>query len=207
MSEDTTESKIKEAAESLFAKYGLKGTTIRKVAEKAGVNIALVNYYFRSKEKLFLSVFEEKLKIYTEMGIGILTDRKRDIWSRIRDYVDEMINAMMKESNLPIFIMSETHFNPNLITQIKSFSKEEMRLKSQKIQTVLDEELEKGNIRKVDAIDFECTLTSMMIFPFLTKNILKHTGRLDEDFNGFDGFLEHNKSNVIFAITNFLKKD
>ena len=58
-----TEAKIKKAAIELFEKFGSKGTTVRKVAEKAGVNLALMNYYFRSKEKLFASVFQEMLQL------------------------------------------------------------------------------------------------------------------------------------------------
>lgn len=205
--EHSAEQKIKEAAEALFAELGMKGTTIRKVAERADVNIALVNYYFRSKEKLFQSIFEEKFKTYMDIGLGILTDRSRDLWIRLEDYINEMVSNMKKDEHLPIFIMSETHYDPDLILGMRSFSKEEMQIKAERIQDMLDSEYQKGNIRKVFALDFELTMSSMLVFPFLTKNIVKHSGRLDDEFGSFDEYLDHVKGTVLFAMKQFLKTE
>ncbi|PKO00618.1 MAG: TetR/AcrR family transcriptional regulator [Chloroflexi bacterium HGW-Chloroflexi-4] len=61
MSTDTVELKIIEAAIECIEEFGLKGATNRRIAEKAGVNLAAINYYFRSKEKLIEKVMETTL--------------------------------------------------------------------------------------------------------------------------------------------------
>lgn len=61
MSTDTVEIKIIEAAIDCIEQFGLKGATNRRIAEKAGVNLAAINYYFRSKENLIARVMETTL--------------------------------------------------------------------------------------------------------------------------------------------------
>lgn len=55
----TTEEKIRQAATKVFMEKGFDGTTTRDIAAEANINLALLNYYFRSKQKLFDSVFDE----------------------------------------------------------------------------------------------------------------------------------------------------
>jgi len=61
MSADSVEAKIIEAAIQCVEEYGLKGATNRRIAEKAGVNLAAINYYFRSKENLIDRIMESTL--------------------------------------------------------------------------------------------------------------------------------------------------
>ena len=65
----TTEEKIRQAATKVFLEKGFDGTTTRDIAAEAGINLALLNYYFRSKQKLFDSVFEEMIQLFFE-GVG-----------------------------------------------------------------------------------------------------------------------------------------
>ncbi len=60
--DSSTEEKIKEAARVVFMKKGFAATRTRDIAEEAGINLALLNYYFRSKEKLFELVMFEKFQ-------------------------------------------------------------------------------------------------------------------------------------------------
>jgi len=61
VTDDSTEEKIKDAARMVFTEKGYAATRTRDIAEKAGINLALLNYYFRSKEKLFDMIMLEKL--------------------------------------------------------------------------------------------------------------------------------------------------
>jgi AcrR family transcriptional regulator len=61
--------KIMEAAEKLMADKGFDGTSVRDIAEMAGINLAMVSYYFGSKEKLFEAMFayrSESFKLQLE---------------------------------------------------------------------------------------------------------------------------------------------
>ena len=57
----STEEKFKEAARVVFTRKGYAATKTRDIAEEAGLNLALLNYYFRSKEKLFEIIMLEKI--------------------------------------------------------------------------------------------------------------------------------------------------
>jgi len=61
MTQDSAEEKIIEAAIACVESYGLQGATNRRIAEKAGVNLAAINYYFRSKDNLIEKVMERTL--------------------------------------------------------------------------------------------------------------------------------------------------
>ena len=71
--EQTTEEKILEAASEVFTEKGFAGTRTRDIAEKAGINLALLNYYFRSKEKLFEQVMKIKVVLLFGKIFPILT--------------------------------------------------------------------------------------------------------------------------------------
>ncbi|NLF41970.1 MAG: helix-turn-helix transcriptional regulator [Bacteroidales bacterium] len=57
-----TERKIFDAATELFLEKGVDRTSVREIAAKANINLALMNYYFRSKENLFETVFSVLIK-------------------------------------------------------------------------------------------------------------------------------------------------
>ena len=58
----TSEEKIKIAAKQIFLKKGFARCTTREIASESGVNLALVNYYFKSKELLFQIVFQSMME-------------------------------------------------------------------------------------------------------------------------------------------------
>src|ERR1700736_6685770 len=64
--ETTTEEKIKEAARKLFTQKGFAATRTRDIAEEAGINLALLNYYFRSKQKLFDLIMMENFRQFLQ---------------------------------------------------------------------------------------------------------------------------------------------
>lgn len=77
--DDKTEArkKILQAAMSQFAEHGFAGTGVRQICEEAGVNVAAVNYYFRSKEQLYLEVFKTLFENITPPLMAI-TEKVRD---------------------------------------------------------------------------------------------------------------------------------
>lgn len=72
--EQSMESIILETAERLFLDKGFALTSTTEIAREAGCNQALVHYYFRTKEQLFIRIFEEKIKIF---GRGFLQHRRK----------------------------------------------------------------------------------------------------------------------------------
>ncbi|MGN6539204.1 MAG: TetR/AcrR family transcriptional regulator, partial [Ginsengibacter sp.] len=70
----STEEKIKEAARKVFMEKGFAATRTRDIAEESGINLALLNYYFRSKEKLFHEVMSEKIQQFFGVLFPIIND-------------------------------------------------------------------------------------------------------------------------------------
>ncbi|MEP0366726.1 MAG: TetR family transcriptional regulator [Cyclobacteriaceae bacterium] len=205
-SHDTTEAKIKEAASELFATLGLKGTTMRKVAEKADVNVALVNYYFRSKDKLFLSVFQEKFRKYSSQGFDILTSQSKALIDKVEEFIEILSTQMSKDVALPIFLIAETYHNPGLMECIGTESAESNMRKKADLQKILDDEHEAGNIRKISVGDFETAIASLVVFPILTKIITTKTGKMAAyGFDNFDQFLNHWKKTVLEIMKSYLR--
>lgn len=169
-----TETKIKEAAIELFEKYGSKGTTVRKVAEKAGVNLALMNYYFQSKDKLFLDIFNERFGQYRDFGIPLLLDRSLSFEKRLENYYDAMIAGMDEHPGLPMFILSELHFNENLKPENGLPDSSDINTS---LAGMLQEEFEAGKIRKISALEFQLIIVSQTVFPYLMSKQLNVIGQ------------------------------
>lgn len=168
-----TEEKIKAAAIELFEKFGSKGTTVRKVAEKAGVNLALMNYYFQNKEKLFLEIFNEMFSQYQDFGIPLLLDKTINFRERLEKYYDSMVSGMEEHPGMPMFILSELHFNENLRTSSGLHDSSEIHLK---VEAMLQEEYNAGNIRKISALEFQLIIVSLTVFPYLMSKRLEVIG-------------------------------
>src|SRR5271154_299968 len=83
----TAEEKIKEAARNVFTRKGFAATRTRDIAEEAGINLALLNYYFRSKEKLFEIVMLENFGQFLN-GVQTLLNQKE---SSLEEKIDAIV--------------------------------------------------------------------------------------------------------------------
>ena len=141
---EKSEDKIKEAARRVFLKKGFDGTTSRDIAREADMNIALTNYYFRSKEKLFLEIFSEVLDMYFNSTLEIL-NKKIDIKSKISEMIENDFDMMKNEPDLVIFIMNEIHKEPDRLFSGMSVFK---KLQESYFTTQLEEGIANGTIRE-----------------------------------------------------------
>lgn len=201
-----TETKIKEAALELFEKYGSKGTTVRKVAEKAGVNLALMNYYFQSKDNLFLDIFNELFSQYRNFGIPLLLDKSLSFEKRLENYYDNMIAGMDKRPGLPMFILSELHFNGNLSAENGLPDSSDINAL---LEEMLREEFEAGKIRKISALEFQLIVVSQTVFPYLTTKQLNTIGKNGDNGQSFSlsEFMKTTyKANFLEMISGFIVK-
>ncbi len=86
---------IIDAAQKLFAESGFDGTSVRDIAHEAGINVAMISYYFGSKEKLMEAVFEQKAN-HTRIKVENLLQNENlspleKVNVLIDDYVDKFI--------------------------------------------------------------------------------------------------------------------
>lgn len=172
----STEEKIKRTALLLFLERGFERTSIREIASKAKINIALLNYYFRSKENLFDSIFSSLLGKYTPVLQGIL-NAPLPIEEKIKRYVEEYIDILQENPKLTYFVLSVLHRNPAKITKMKIF---QSLYHTGNFSKEFAEEINKGNIKNVDFIQFYLNMLSLITFPFTVKQVIIEKNQLSE---------------------------
>ena len=195
---EKSEDKIKEAARRVFLKKGFDGTTSRDIAKEADMNIALTNYYFRSKEKLFMEIFTDLFEMYFQNVIEIL-DKPVDVKSKISELIENNYRMMKQEPDLIIFIMNEIHKEPERLMIKMSLYK---RLKTSLFSQQLAEGIEAGTLRPIRLESILPLMTSCIEFLFLGKGMHQRIFSMtDEDFQHF---AEEHKEHVKEMICNYL---
>lgn len=104
--EKTTEEKILCAAEKIFVKNGFDGTKMRDIADEAGVNLALINYYFGSKNALFETVMTRALIRFRDAMLGMVHDEATGLEEKLRLIVHGYSEMLEENPLLPSFVMS-----------------------------------------------------------------------------------------------------
>src|SRR5271165_3203609 len=93
---DSAEQKIKAAAQKLFTQKGYAAVRTREIAAEAGINLALLNYYFRSKEKLFELVMLENMTTFAEGAADIIHNESTSLDQKIELLVGHYIDILIK---------------------------------------------------------------------------------------------------------------
>lgn len=196
MSENNTEILILDSAKKVFIKHGLEKAKMQQIADEAGINKALLHYYFRSKDKLFEAVFSDVLKEIVPMmknffGTDIPFNDKIDL------FVEAYINLIRKNPFLPEFIFTELNRNPERLIQMMVT----VGVNPNIILTEIEKEIEIGRIRKINPKQLLINILALTIFPFLAKPIIKGI-LLNNDDDQFCAFIEERKAHISEFIIN-----
>lgn len=196
----STEQKIKEAAKRVFQKKGFGLTRTRDIAKEAGINLALLNYYYRSKENLFEIVMQESLEEMFSYLEHIMNNKQTTLTEKIDAGVLRYIEGMSKNSNLPLFLFSELQANPqHLFDRVKipeGFIQKTYMFKQ------INEQINKEKLN-FTAIHFFINLVSMSIFPIIGQPFIKYVTKMDE--KSFTDFIEQRKTLVPIWLKSILK--
>ena len=182
----STEDKILIAASKVFTEKGFSGTRTRDIAQEAGINLALLNYYFRTKEKLFEQVMKVKIVLLFGQIIPIVTNEKTSLDEKIDLASVKYFDILTKNPNLPIFVLSEIQKKTSDVKSILPFEK------------VLNNSFLMKQIKErkpdVNPFHFLLNFLSMTVFPFLGKPILQSFDLMDDA--EFQQFVEERKTMV-----------
>jgi AcrR family transcriptional regulator len=168
----STEEKIKEAARKVFTKKGYSATRTRDIAEAAGINLALLNYYFRSKQKLFEIVMVEKMQKFFSVLIPILHDDSTTLESKVGIISTNYIDLILANPDLPFFILSEARNNPGLIFKVAQ--RKNFLLNSVFIKQIKEKRPD------INPLHFMVSLLGMCVFPFVMKPLLQKMTNMEE---------------------------
>lgn len=196
----STEEKIKEAARVVFHKKGYAATRTRDIAEEADINLALLNYYFRSKEKLFDLIMVETLSGFLQHLTAILNDGKTSLEKKIEQIAFNYINFLLNKPGVPLFIMSELRNNPiNLMAKLPVQN------------TVLNSEFIKqyqtavgtGKVTEQNPLQFLMNVIGLVVFPFIAQPMLKGLGQIDDE--QFNQMMQERKKSIPVWIEAMMK--
>ncbi len=184
-----TEEKILAAARKVFVKEGTAGARMQEIAAEAGVNQALLHYYFRSKDQLAQAVFRDVAgRLFPAIMMVLGSDAT--IEEKVEQVVHLYIDNVRKNPFLPGYILAELHHHPG---RIESF-REALGFNPAKFKTLIAAKLSKqlraeaaaGRMRAISAEQFIVNLLSLSVFPFAARPMLYLAlGMSDRKFEAF----------------------
>jgi len=195
------EEKIFESATEVFIEKGMDGARMQDIADHAGINKALLHYYFRTKDRLFNAVFES-LAGQMFKKFAPVFDENLSLEEKIRFFFREHIAFLQKNPRLPAFLLNELHRNPSRIKKlIQSIDVNKFWTK---LEAQHKEELIKYNITRETIAQLMTSIAAMSVFPFIGRPVI--AGIMERMGYDFDKYIEARKEYaadfVINAITN-----
>jgi TetR/AcrR family transcriptional regulator len=185
-----TQQKIFRAATDVFEEKGYAGARMQEIADRAGINKALLHYYFRSKDQLFKSVFQVLLSKMFEKIISLF---KEDLSfkEKIRRFFDQHIDFLIKNPDLPLFLLNEISRNPSLVQGLKdTIPYDKLR---EMIYTRHAKELKGYGIKEADMIQLMISVVSFSVFPFAARDMLKMLIPQMADNKKFNSYMNKRK--------------
>src|SRR6056297_2488465 len=147
MKTESTKQKILQAAQKVFVEEGLKGARMQKIADIAGVNKAMLHYYFKNKDNLFRKVFESIAPIMFTRILNVLNE-DIDLFEKITKLVDNYLTLLNQNKNIPILIITEINRQPDKFSEIFINSIQSIGVNPVEIlQNDINGEVKKGRIR------------------------------------------------------------
>lgn len=181
----STEEKIKKAARKVFQEKGYGQARTRDIADEAGINLALLNYYFRSKEKLFDIIMEESMQQMFGLIVGVVNDESIELSRKIDLIVNRYVDSLLENPNLPLFVLSEIQANPKKLMERVGIS--ENLIKNNYFYKQMSDQMNKKDLKGIDPLQIFINIVSMTVFPIVGKPLLIsiHSPMTEDDYANF----------------------
>jgi len=194
-----TEEIILKSAQAVFVRKGMQGARMQEIADEAGINKALLHYYFRSKQKLFEAVFKRVLT-GTFHKLNHIFSGELPVEEVIIHFADEYIETLLKNPYIPEFIIHELNQAPDLLQRQVA----EILPDINPLLKRIEKEMQEGNIKKFDPKQIIMNTISLCIFPFVGRAIFTQV-LYEGNQEQFYQTMEERKKSVSDFILNALK--
>jgi TetR/AcrR family transcriptional regulator len=188
-----TEELIKSTAKKIFFQKGHLHATTQEIADEAGVNRALIHYYFRSRDQLFRKVLEEAV-LETRNKIDDIFSSNEPFREKISKYLDVFIDRNAEFPYIQNFIITEIMQDPEKMKE--HFSRKRNHLLKHIIDP-LTKEIDKGTIEPIDPDHFIVNMMSMCSYPLVAKPYIQNMFSYDD--KAYKKFLKERKQ-VIYKV-------
>ncbi len=186
-----TEALILEAAQKVFLEKGMEGARMQEIADEAGINKALLHYYFRSKEKLFEQIFEKALRgIFDAINASI--HEEQDIYVFINEFVKKYIHVIRENTFIPNFIFNEINRNPERIRKLVRF----IQLDKPAFMQMIERNIREGKMIRVAPEHLLIDMLGMSIFPIVARPLVQ-SYLFNEDETAYQAFLDERSRHIV----------
>lgn len=172
LNSQSTEQQIMDVAEQLFLEKGFAMTSTTEIAKQVGCNQALVHYYYRSKEKLFLLIFRKKIETFANYFVTV-GDESMSFEHRLKLRMYAHFEMFQNNPKMPFMILNELTTNPRRLQTVKEIFSKAPGLVVSQLEAELKVEFEKGTVRKMSAVDVMLSAFSLNAGLFLLLPIIK----------------------------------
>lgn len=194
------EQTILETAERLFLAKGYALTSTTEIAREAGCNQALVHYYFRTKEQLFLKIFIEKIRINAPLGFS---QTKGTFREKVAAAIEAHFDILAHNIGIPFLVINEITTNPERIHAIRKSLGDLPNELTRPIAEELRAEIEAGRVRQTTIFDLILSIISLNLSVFILQPILQNLVPLSDE--EFGKMLEHRKKEHVRIILKSLE--
>ncbi|NJM25545.1 MAG: TetR/AcrR family transcriptional regulator [Bacteroidia bacterium] len=191
-----TEELIKEKAKYLFFQRGLLNATTQEIADEAGVNRALIHYYFRSRDQLLETLLDETLMEKKERVRNILSSRL-PFREKIALYINTIVNYGITYPYLDNFIINETARNTE---KVREFCLRDRQKSADLIREDLAAEIKAGRLAPITPVHFMVNLSAMCNYPLLAKPVIQAIHCMSEA--AYKKFLLDRKQVIFMTVFN-----
>ena len=198
----TTRIKILEAAKLVFIEKGKDGARMQEIADRAGVNKAMLFYYFNNKELLYLEVLNSIFRQLFQKINGIVIS-EIDPRRKIEQIVVEYTNFLSKNEGFPRIMLREIADGGEVVTNIlKDFFSEQNTSTSANILSMIQDSVDKGQFRRVDPVQTFISILGICVIFFIARPIFKNINEFD--LINYKDFLQQRQQSIIDLLENGL---
>lgn len=204
--EPDTEARILAAAHRVFLRKGTGGARMQEIADEAGVNKALLHYYFRSKERLTERVYVSTASKLFPTIVQVLASQL-PLREKIAALVVAQLDQLEANPYLPGYVLAEFQYNPDAIRAALEpvMPPLEMRQMVLRIlQKQLDELASAGEIRATRAYDFVLTVLGQTFFPIVVAPMIDFVWGTGPEERA--SFLRHQRETLADRVMNSLQR-
>jgi TetR/AcrR family transcriptional regulator len=193
-----TESRILDAAHTVFLRRGTAGARMTEIAREARVNHALLHYYFRSKQRLAEAVFRRAIGQFFPVMLATLAS-DASLEEKVRRVSAAQIDMLLEHRFLPGYLIAELNHYPERASQLLSTmagtspSNVRARLFGT-LGTQLDQAAQSGTLRPITPHEFVLNLVSMVVYPFAARPLVMAIMALDDA--AFDAMMMRRKAEL-----------
>lgn len=199
--EKSTEETIFSAATEEFIDKGFDGARMQEIAKRAGINKALLHYYYRTKEKLFDAIFDKVFKAFMPKIFEVMQS-EASLFFKIEAFVEGYLTLIYNNPHIPSFILHELNRNPERLMGLFGNILGTVREKGfDRFSDSIKKEVEAGNIIPIEPEHLIVNILALCIFPVVARPIIQGV-IFNQDKVRYKNFLESRKKEVSKFVIN-----